>query len=198
VVDSSNTRWNKAAKAYLDEISTQLLSTAKAPCESYTLQDFLECSKNKLRTYTSQNLTCIIFQFSEFFNSRNSDLPHCTNETDASKNFKLFGSDVLYFVNNINSFCPLPCITQSYSHIIEYFSKFTWIENVSNMVDINQDVFEFTIAYNQFYTEVRMEALVYDIGNLLVAAGGNLGLFMGFSCLSILLTGISHFFKYLK
>jgi hypothetical protein len=32
--------------------------------------------------------------------------------------------------------------------------------------------------------EERIETLVYDVGSFLAAAGGNLGLLLGFSCLS--------------
>jgi hypothetical protein len=35
--------------------------------------------------------------------------------------------------------------------------------------------------------EERVETLVYDVGSFLAAAGGNLGLFLGFSCLSVFL-----------
>jgi hypothetical protein len=41
-------------------------------------------------------------------------------------------------------------------------------------------------------TEERMETLTYDLGNFLVAAGGNLGLFLGFSCFSLMLTFIEY------
>ena len=33
--------------------------------------------------------------------------------------------------------------------------------------------------------EERVESLVYDFSAFLVATGGNLGLFLGFSCLSV-------------
>jgi hypothetical protein len=34
--------------------------------------------------------------------------------------------------------------------------------------------------------EEKMETLVYDEANFLTATGGNLGLFLGFSCFSLL------------
>jgi hypothetical protein len=37
----------------------------------------------------------------------------------------------------------------------------------------------------------QVEVLVYDFGGFIAAAGGNLGLCLGFSCLSILFT-ITH------
>jgi hypothetical protein len=36
--------------------------------------------------------------------------------------------------------------------------------------------------------EERVETLVYDAGNFLAAVGGNLGLLLGFSCLSTVFT----------
>ena len=42
-------------------------------------------------------------------------------------------------------------------------------------------------------TEVRTETLVYDTVNFLSAIGGNLGLFVGFSCLSVVFTLIDLF-----
>ncbi len=42
--------------------------------------------------------------------------------------------------------------------------------------------------------EERIESYIYDLGNFLAAAGGHLGLSLGFSCLSALLT----FVRYLR
>jgi len=36
--------------------------------------------------------------------------------------------------------------------------------------------------------EEREEMLVFDLGNFIVAIGGNLGLLLGFSCLPVLLS----------
>jgi hypothetical protein len=44
--------------------------------------------------------------------------------------------------------------------------------------------------------EEQIERLAYDFGNFLAAAGGNLGLFLGFSCLPMLLGFISIFKKF--
>jgi hypothetical protein len=42
------------------------------------------------------------------------------------------------------------------------------------------------LTYATLSVEEQTETLVFDIGSLLAAAGGNLGLFLGFSCLSLL------------
>jgi hypothetical protein len=42
--------------------------------------------------------------------------------------------------------------------------------------------------FSSLIVEERVETLVYDVGSFLAAAGGNLGLFLGFSCLSVCLS----------
>ena len=50
--------------------------------------------------------------------------------------------------------------------------------------------------YHLFYffrslvVEQHREVLIYDLGGFLAAAGGNLGLCLGFSCLSVLFTWV--------
>ena len=56
----------------------------------------------------------------------------------------------------------------------------------------------FSIGYESFIIEVSIETLLYDIGSFLAAVGGNLGLFLGFSCLSVLLGFVSMFKKLRK
>jgi len=48
------------------------------------------------------------------------------------------------------------------------------------------EIFYLLFYYLTLTTEQRIQSLDYDFGNFLVAAGGNLGLFLGMSCLSVL------------
>ena len=45
--------------------------------------------------------------------------------------------------------------------------------------------------FNSLLLEERIETLVFDLGDFFSSAGGNLGLFLGCSCLSILFSFIS-------
>ena len=47
-------------------------------------------------------------------------------------------------------------------------------------------VFSIHLFYSTLNVEELVETLVYDRGNFLAAAGGNLGLMLGISCLSVL------------
>jgi hypothetical protein len=46
----------------------------------------------------------------------------------------------------------------------------------------------FSLEYERLVVEEEVETLMYDATNFLAQAGGNLGLFLGFSCLSLLLS----------
>ena len=76
----------------------------------------------------------------------------------------------------------------------QYYHKTTYID-VEN-VDSLDNEFYLTLSFSTIDTEERVESLVYDLGNFFAAAGGNLGLFLGFSCLSGLLTSLELIFQY--
>ncbi len=42
-------------------------------------------------------------------------------------------------------------------------------------------------GFKTLQIDEEIETYIYDIGSFLTASGGNLGLFLGFSCLSVLL-----------
>jgi hypothetical protein len=50
--------------------------------------------------------------------------------------------------------------------------------------------FKLRVTYRNLNTEQVIESLEYDLVNLLSDAGGNLGLFLGLSCLSVLLAAL--------
>ena len=56
--------------------------------------------------------------------------------------------------------------------------------------DVDGQTFQLVFYYDYLDVEERVETLVYDIGNFLAAVGGNSGLAVGFSCLSVLLIAV--------
>jgi hypothetical protein len=58
-------------------------------------------------------------------------------------------------------------------------------------LDVNKS-YVFSFCYFFMDVEEKTETLVYDLGTFLAALGGNLGLALGFSCLSILLGIVSY------
>jgi len=65
-------------------------------------------------------------------------------------------------------------------------NQFVVKPNESDIKNLN-DSFYFSFNLESFMVEERVEALVYDEVNFIAAAGGNLGLFLGFSCFSVLI-----------
>ena len=85
--------------------------------------------------------------------------------------------------------CPLPCHLVHYevSGHFYHLSSVIWHEEVtsSNVM--------FVYFYETFVVEERMETLVYDLSAFLVSVGGNLGLCLGYSCLTIGLAFVEAF-----
>ena len=82
------------------------------------------------------------------------------------------------------------------SYILTPFSRNNRIEpRNSNPKDFNQNYYTIAIMYNSLDVEKQEETLIYDFGNFLAAIGGNLGLFLGFSCLSIIFAGVDLIMK---
>jgi len=86
--------------------------------------------------------------------------------------------------------CPVPCQQTTYKVSLDYFHK-----NIANLLQMDDDedstegqIFNLVYYYGTLNVEQRIESLDYDFGNFLVAAGGNLGLFLGLCCLSVLLS----------
>ena len=102
----------------------------------------------------------------------------------------------LIFDNNewISS-CPIPCQRTSYDASIEFLHKNSFFDFGNSF---GENFFDehvlLSLEYGTLLIEEHTENLVYDITNFLAAAGGNMGLFLGFSCLSMFL-GLLKVFK---
>ncbi len=57
---------------------------------------------------------------------------------------------------------------------------------------LNASNAEFIFVFATMSVEEHFETLVFDLGSLLAAAGGNLGLFLGFSCLSLVFSFLDY------
>jgi hypothetical protein len=51
------------------------------------------------------------------------------------------------------------------------------------------------VSYRSLLVEERVETIVYDLESLMTSIGGNLGLFLGFSCFSTFLKILKFIFK---
>jgi hypothetical protein len=90
--------------------------------------------------------------------------------------------------------CPFPCDEQSYEISLKYFHETSW-PDFSKPESFNSTFF-LVLFYDTFDVVESKETLVYDVGDLFAAAGGHLGLFLGFSCLSVLMQVIDYLILY--
>jgi len=116
-----------------------------------------------------------------------SDFPRCKTLEEANITvvnlLKAFNE---YRLNEMG--CLVPCFKTVYDF------EFTLYHENSDLVIVDENKKEekendliVSTFYRTFNVEENIETVVYDIVNLLAAAGGNLGLLLGFSCLSALL-----------
>ncbi len=83
--------------------------------------------------------------------------------------------------------CPVPCQQTRYKATLDYFHQN--VAALMGMEDTSSDggqIFHLMYYYLTLRIEQKIESLEYDFGSFLAAAGGNLGLFLGMSCLSVL------------
>jgi hypothetical protein len=83
----------------------------------------------------------------------------------------------------------MPCTITTYETKLKYSHGNSWV-----IYDDWQNISKSFRLYFYYYTttvEEKIETLIFDFGGLLAAAGGHLGLCLGFSCLSVLCEAIS-------
>jgi hypothetical protein len=85
--------------------------------------------------------------------------------------------------------CPVPCKQAFYEAVIEY-RDFNTVSFMNPNNKKASEMFFLIPVYSTATVEEKIESLDFDIGSALASAGGNLGLFLGFSCLSVILYAI--------
>jgi hypothetical protein len=115
-------------------------------------------------------------------------ITECQDIESASKTISEF-TDLVFYSNKDKwiAACPPECTQKSYLLEVRKFHKNNWIQNGNEPGNFSKSAVGFMLAYENFVIEEQIETLVYDAGNFLAAVGGNLGLFLGFSCLTMLL-----------
>ena len=82
--------------------------------------------------------------------------------------------------------CPLPCTLTFYDIRVNYFDEF----QASGSEHGTGTLWMYTY-FDSMIVEIQNEILIYDWPKFLSAIGGTLSLYLGFSCLSMLLVILS-------
>ena len=84
-------------------------------------------------------------------------------------------------------FCRFLCESKNiccWLNNLKYFHKHSSIDFDNTTAAVTETSGVFALSFGSLLVEERKEAYVYDVENLITSIGGNLGLFLGFSCFS--------------
>ena len=187
------------ADVIYSEIHTKVLNKEQLPCKSYEVESngnclgFVNCCKEALWSTIHPKLNCSVFHL-ETMHDGNTNLTECNSKQSAKEAIRLLKDTQFEISQNPLRFgCPLPCFRISYEVDVNYYHENTVGEF---MKDDYQMLSNFSVFFfsRSLWIEERIETLTYDLGGMLAAAGGNLGLMLGFSCLTLVF-GIINWFK---
>ena len=190
MIETSNTKGIAGYMLSIWEYKTTVLSKKEEPCSESSEQYFIECCLKNIWKNIYKPDGCIIQEMKRIV-PKDVKMDECQSEDNAS--------DVHYsFSIFLNKFgvmpwifgCPIPCQRETYKFTLESLHKNTL--KFPGYKPEYQSYHIFAYSFATLNIEERIESLEYDFGNFLVAAGGNLGLFLGFSCLSVLLVTIEY------
>ena len=135
--------------------------------------------------YVVSNIDCTVPSIETFTNS---NLKFCQDEESAKHVFWELNN----YWNGLSSSpgefdCPVPCSQESYKISMDFYHKNKWFYGDLIPENVGKDYFALYVYFSTLAVEQRIENLDFDFESFLAAIGGNLGLFLGFSCLSVLL-----------
>ena len=122
------------------------------------------------------------------FSGNNHNKRQCQNVTEGRETVDTLSDIIFDFIASSQSFgCPLPCERNVYNYNLNHIHENSLSEEQPK-ADAGCKFVYMSFYYSTFIIEQQVETLIYDVGGFLAAAGGNLGLCLGFSCLSVLFT----------
>ena len=181
------------------EVTSVMHPKPEMTCKDYDVGSdnehakFSQCSKQSLWKNISSQINCSIADIKQIVPT-NTTLKECNDSSEALNVYWLYIDLLADFITDPSKFgCPIPCRQTSYQIKINYYHKNNVILRQQQLETNSSGHFNLFVYYSSFTVEEKIESLEYDLANLLVSAGGNLGLFLGFSCLSVLFFVIDFF-----
>ncbi len=184
-LDVSNDDGVRVADLSYAERHIQVLSKELLPCkEDYPENGFIDCCKNTVWSKLIHSVNCSIASFDQISENKPA-LKECENPEIAKEAQEMYYNLMTKLAKepHLNG-CPLPCKRVTYDLDVTYYH-----ENIRGPTPTTDKIeANFTLYFFTRFAliEEQVENLVYDIGGFLAAAGGNLGLLLGFSCLSVI------------
>ena len=117
-------------------------------------------------------------------------LEECVDEDSAKQSMsELLDDFCSYQKETLLRRCPVPCTQTTHFVKTTTFHQNSFIDQ-KTVSQFDGKIFYFNMNYDSFSIERSIETLRYDLVDFLTQAGGNLGLFLGCSCFSVLILGI--------
>ena len=143
-----------------------------------------------------QELNCTIPGFDLFIKA--ADLKECSDKQSAAQMFQKYLDIRNDFQANKTLYgCPSACTTILFDVNTFFYHSNTLIET-KEVPELPSGTFQFSFSYSSLQVEEKVVTLVYDLESVLASIGGNLGLFLGFSCLSLMLLLLKYTKKMIK
>jgi hypothetical protein len=169
---------------------TTYLSTKLNPCSNgiNARAEFNKCVQDELCSKVTKQLNCSIIGYSLILGP-NCKMPECQNPQTANFTYNhLFEEVNIKQLVEIRKECMRPCLKIGYDWNLRKFHK----NSISNGTNgITESFMISNLILDIFYStdliEERTETLIYTETTFWSSVGGNLGLFLGFSCLSVAL-----------
>ena len=188
----------KAAFLSLSERKTTMKPNLNRRCSPNDPIDFVQCSKSIFIDEVVSKINCSIYNFIEFLDPSTVNLPQCgTRELAEETLITLANYYDTFLFNDNDSKCLVPCTQTSYTFSLDYHSKHSYL-GPKRSHSLQDKFFHLVVFFKVLEIDERTETLVFDTVALLSAGGGNLGLLIGFSCLSVGFAAIDLAAKYLS
>ena len=129
--------------------------------------------------------------------SQDNQLPECTTLNDAAQTHKTYSEETRKYDGKTWLLgCPMPCLQLQYRFTLSELHMNNWIDpRKMYPPEFVKEYYSISASFETMDIEKQEENLVYDSGSFFAAIGGNLGLFLGFSCFSIIVAAIDFIAK---
>ena len=171
---------------YRKDISIKL--GGKNGCQDISIEEFAGCIRKSLQnSLENSTIKCKIPLFD--YTSYNTDgLEYCKTKEDALAVETLVYE--LAIENHVKHVCGTICKRTRYQSILNHLAKRVLSKELQLYGDGYLIIWAF---YSTLNVEEKIETYLFDFNSALIAVGGSLGLFVGWSIYSMVATLINHF-----
>jgi len=177
-----------AVELTLAQKQTTYLSTKVSPCNNLpsAKTDYYKCIQDNFCAKASALMNCSLPGFKPFL-GQSCSMPECLSAKDGAVSYGFFFRTVnMNQLKDIRSLCIQPCFEMGYGFNLRKL-------HLNSMVDETDSLdtyfwgshYMLDIFFSSDLIEERTETLIYDTASFWSSVGGNLCLFLGFSCLTV-------------